>query len=157
MQRTTPRRLLLVSMLVGSVGLAAQATAFADAPGRRHVSAVDKKKKKRPTVKIVDSSLGSILVDGKGRTLYVFDLDSGIDASACGAGCASTWPALKAKKPKAGTGVNASLLEAGASGHVAFNGHLLYRYAGDSARGDTNGDGIGGVWHVIGEDGNPIS
>lgn len=155
MHRTTLRRLLLVSMLVGSVGLATQATALAGTSARRHVAVTTKKKK--PTAKIADSSLGQILVDGKGRTLYAFDLDSGIDESACGGGCSSTWPQLKAKKPRAGKGVDASMLVVGASGQVAYNGHLLYNYSGDSAPGDTNGNGIGGVWHAIGDDGNPTA
>ena len=157
MHGTTFRRLLLISLLVGAVGLATQATAFADAPARRHVAAVDKKKKKKPTVKVADSSLGEILVDGKGNTLYSFDLDSGIDETACGAGCDSTWPPVEAKKLKAGKGADATLLEVGAGGQVAYNGHLLYLYAGDGAAGDTNGDGVGGVWHAIGADGVPLS
>jgi predicted lipoprotein with Yx(FWY)xxD motif len=96
-------------------------------------------------------------VDAKGRTLYAFELDSGIDETACGGGCSSTWPGLKAKKPKAGKGLDASLLEVGASGQVAYNGHLLYKYAGDSAAGDTNGNGIGGVWHAVDESGEFVS
>lgn len=156
MQGTTLRRLLLTSLLVGAVGLATQATALADAPARRHVAAVDKKKKKKPTVKVADSGLGEILVDGKGNTLYVFDLDTSIDETKCGAGCDSTWPPLKSKKPKAGKGADAALLEVGAIGQVAYNGHLLYTYAADSAAGDTNGDGVGGVWHAVGADGNPL-
>lgn len=156
MHGTTFRRLLLVTLLVGALGLATQAAAFADAPARRQVAAVDKKKKKKPTVKVAETSLGDILVDGKGNTLYVFDLDTGIDETACGAGCDGTWPPLKAKKPKAGKGADATLIEVGAIGQVAYNGHLLYTYAGDSAPGDTNGDGVGGVWHAITADGNPL-
>lgn len=157
MQGTTLRRLLLVSMLVGSVGLATQATAFADTSARHQAAAADKKKKKKPTVKVADSSLGQILVDAKGRTLYAFQLDSGIDETACGDGCSSTWPGLKAKKPKAGKGLDASLLAVGTSGQVSYNGHLLYNYAGDSAPGDTNGNAIGNVWYAVGEDGEPVS
>jgi predicted lipoprotein with Yx(FWY)xxD motif len=157
MHGTTLRRLLLALVLVSAVGLASQAPAFADAPARRYAAAVDKKKKKKkPTVKVADSSLGEILVDGKGNTLYTFDQDTSIDETQCGAGCDGTWPPLKSKKPKAGKGVDTTLLEVGAIGQVAYNGHLLYLYAGDSAPGDTNGDGVGGVWHAIGADGNPL-
>jgi predicted lipoprotein with Yx(FWY)xxD motif len=156
MHRPTFRRLLLVSMLVGSMGLITQATAFASASAHRHV-AVSAKKKKKPTVKIADSNLGRILVDAKGNSLYAFELDNGIDQTACGGGCSSTWPGLKAKKAKAGKGLDPTLLEVGAGGQVAYNGHLLYHYAGDSAPGDTNGDGIGGVWHAVNESGEFVS
>ncbi len=155
MQGTTLRRVVLVSMLVAGLGLTTAATAFAGTSARRHAAVVVKKKK--PTVKAADSSLGSILVNAKGRTLYSFDLDSGIDETACGGGCSSTWPLLKAKKAKAGSGADASLVEVGAGGQVAYNGHLLYTYSGDSTAGDTNGQGIGGVWHVMGADGEPIT
>ncbi|MSO79585.1 MAG: hypothetical protein EXQ79_08250 [Acidimicrobiia bacterium] len=159
MHGTTLRRLLLALLLVGAVGFATQATAFADAPARRHTAAVDKKKKKKPTIKVADSSLGEIVVTGKGQTVYAFDLDTGTgtDETACGAGCDSTWPPVEAKKPKAGKGIDATMLLVNANGQVSYNGHLLYMYAGDSASGDTNGDGIGGVWHAVGSDGVPLS
>jgi predicted lipoprotein with Yx(FWY)xxD motif len=157
MHGTTFRRLVLVTMLVGALGLATQATAFADAPARRHVAAVDKKKKKKPTVKVADSSLGEILVDGKGNTVYMFDSDTDTENSACTGGCSGTWPPVEAKKAKPGKGLDASLLLVNSSGQVSYNGHLLYLFAGDSAPGDTNGDGVGGVWHAIGADGNPLS
>ncbi len=157
MHGTTLRRLLLSFVLVGAVGLAHQASAFADAPASRHAAAVDKKKKKKPTVKVADSSLGEIVVNGKGMTVYMFDQDAGTDETACGAGCDSTWPPVTAKKPKAGKGIDAAMLLVNASGHVSYNGHLLYLYAGDSAKGDTTGDGVGGVWHAMGADGVPLS
>ena len=159
MHGTTLRRLLLALVLVGAVGLASQAPAFADAPARRHAAAVDKKKKKKkPTVKVADSSLGAIVVNGKGMTVYAFDSDgTNTDASQCTGSCASTWPPVEAKKPKAGKGIDASMLLVNASGQVSYNGHLLYTYAGDSAPGDTNGDGVGGIWHAMGADGVPLS
>jgi predicted lipoprotein with Yx(FWY)xxD motif len=158
MHATTLRRLLLVSTLVGGVGLAAPASAMASTAAKHPTAAVDKKKKKKkPTIKIADSDLGQILVNGKGLTLYAFELDSGTDATACGSGCDSTWPALEAKKVKVGKGLDASLIASNSSNHVSYSGHLLYNYAGDSAPGDTNGDGIGGVWHAVGADGNPLA
>ena len=157
MHATTLRRLLLVTTLVGAVGLAIPATAMASTSAKHPSAAVDKKKKKKPTIKIADSDLGQILVSRKGLTLYAFDADSGTDATACGSGCDSTWPALTSKKVKVGKGLDASLIASNSSNHVSYNGHLLYTYAGDSAPGDTNGDGVGGVWHAVGADGNPLA
>lgn len=105
------------------------------------------------TVRVRDSKLGSILTDSAGRSLYVFDKDqAGATTSACTGACAARWPALTVTgTPTAGPGVPGQLSVAGPSGggsQVAWNGRLLYEYAGDQASGDTNGDGVGGVWHV---------
>lgn len=159
MHAPTFRRLLLVSLLVAGVGVVAPAAAMASTSDKRATAAADKKKKKKkPTVAIAESDLGQILVDAKGFTVYSFDPDgTSIDASNCTGGCASAWPHLEATKVKAGKGLDASLLEIGAENQVAYNGHLLYRYSGDVAAGDTTGHGVGGVWHAVGADGNPIA
>jgi predicted lipoprotein with Yx(FWY)xxD motif len=159
MPAPTVRRLVLVSLLALGVGVAAPAAAMASTSESRESAVADKKKKKKkPTVQIADSELGEILVDSKGFTLYLFDPDgTNIDVSNCTGGCESAWPHLTAKKVKAGEGVDASLLEIGAEGQVAYNGHLLYRYSGDVAAGDTTGHGVGGVWHAVGPDGNAIA
>src|SRR3954471_23806298 len=55
-------------------------------------------------------SLGSVLVDSKGRTLYLFQKDTGTK-STCSGACASAWPPLRdSGKPTAGSGANASML-----------------------------------------------
>ena len=151
-------RLLLVALVTAGLGLAAEATALASTTAKS-ATAAPAKKKKKPTVKLADSSFGKILVDSKGNTLYAFDPDgTNIDASACTGGCAGAWPPLTSKKkPKAGKGLDKTKLEVGVNNQVAYNSHLLYRYGGDSAPGDTSGQGVGGVWHVVGTDGEPIT
>jgi predicted lipoprotein with Yx(FWY)xxD motif len=149
-------RLLVASALTIGVALATNATAFAASPGAD--ASVATAKKKKATVKVAETELGEVLVDSKGRTLYSFDPDgTNIDVSNCTGACADAWPPLKSKKPKAGKGLDKSLLEVGADNQVAYNGHLLYRFTGDSAPGDTTGQGVGGVWHVVGADGEPIT
>ena len=153
-------RVLLVALLSAGLGLAAEAVAFASSSGKNTAAAdAAKKKKRKPTVKIAETDLGEILVDSKGRTLYLFDPDgTNIDVSNCTEGCAQAWPPLTSKKkPKAGKGLDKTLLEVGADNQVAYNGHLLYRYVNDLAPGDTKGQGVGGVWHVVGADGEPIT
>lgn len=109
-----------------------------------------------------DSSLGTILADSKGNTLYVFMNDTG-DVSTCTGDCAASWPALIANgEVKAGGGgdVDASLLGTSARDdgtlQVTYNGHPLYHFAGDQAPGDTNGQGVGGIWFVVSPAGDPI-
>jgi len=107
------------------------------------------------TVRVGDNgTYGKILTDGEGNTLYLFEQDQGT-TSACTTGCSSTWHALTVSggQPSAGDGATASLLavakQADGSMQVTYNGHLLYTYAGDSTAGDTNGEGISGVWFVV--------
>ena len=104
--------------------------------------------------------LGEILVGPDGRTLYMFDRDTrGEGASACSGGCLEAWPPLTVDgEPAAGGGVTAELTtfeREGGETQVAAGGWPLYYYADDEEPGDTNGQGAGGVWWVLGPDGVP--
>jgi predicted lipoprotein with Yx(FWY)xxD motif len=92
----------------------------------------------------------TILTNSQGRTLYYRTTDTA-SASTCTGGCASTWPPLLTSgSPVAASslpGTLNSLSDANGT-QVTYNGHLLYTYAGDSKPGDTNGEGIDGVWFV---------
>jgi predicted lipoprotein with Yx(FWY)xxD motif len=101
------------------------------------------------------TSVGSVVVDDSGKTLYKFDKDTaGAGTSACtSTGCAATWPAdTVTGTPTAGTGVPGTIgviTRPDGTKQVTLDGHPLYRYSGDQAVGDTNGNGFGGVWHVV--------
>jgi predicted lipoprotein with Yx(FWY)xxD motif len=115
-------------------------------------------------VAVASSKLGRILVDGRGRTLYLFAKDRN-GKSVCSGSCAVYWPPLIASgKPKAGAGAKQSLLgttrRADGRMQVTYRHHPLYRYAGDSAKGQTNGQGLnasGGLWWVLSPAGNKIA
>ena len=110
------------------------------------------------------SGLGRILVDGHGRTLYLFASDKK-GKSACSGACAAYWPPLIASgKPHAVTGAKASLLgtirRSDGRRQVTYRHHPLYKYAGDGAKGQTNGQGLddfGGEWWVLSPAGNKIT
>ena len=115
------------------------------------------------SVALASSNLGEILVDGEGRTLYLFEADKGT-ASACDGACASAWPPLTTDgRPTAGSGVSAAKLGTaersdGTTG-VTSNGHPLYTFAGDSGPGQATGqgsDGFGAEWYVLSAAGNAI-
>jgi predicted lipoprotein with Yx(FWY)xxD motif len=99
--------------------------------------------------------------DGEGgRTLYLFMKDTA-NTSVCSAGCAQTWPALLVTgTPTGGAGVDASKLSTTSrtdgGTQVTYNQHPLYHFSGDSAPGDTKGQGIGGNWFVVSPAGEPI-
>jgi predicted lipoprotein with Yx(FWY)xxD motif len=116
-----------------------------------------------PSVKLASTKLGNVLVDAKGRTLYLFEADQG-PMSACSGACASIWPPLTSTgEPTAGPGVAASKLgtteRSGGATEVTYNGHPLYTYAGDSAPGQTSGQGLddyGAEWYVLSAGGSKI-
>lgn len=117
------------------------------------------------TVRVASQgSLGNILVDAQGRTLYLFKKDAGAK-SACFGGCASEWPPLRAAgTATVGAGANAALLATTArsdgSAGITYNGHPLYRFAGDTQPGDANGQGLddfGGAWYALSPAGRQIS
>jgi predicted lipoprotein with Yx(FWY)xxD motif len=116
-----------------------------------------------PVVTTKKTSLGTFLVGPTGRTLYLWQADKGTK-STCNGACAAAWPPLKATgTPKAGSGVNMSLLgtskRADGSSEVTYAGHPLYYFAGDSAPGQANGqasDNFGAEWYVVSTGGKPL-
>jgi len=108
----------------------------------------------------MDPKLGSILVDGKGMTLYMFTKDEP-GKSNCDAACLAKWPPLLTQgSPVLGEGVDASLLGsatlADGSKIVTYNGMPLYYWVKDMKPGDTLGQGVGSVWYVVDPDGDPV-
>jgi predicted lipoprotein with Yx(FWY)xxD motif len=128
---------------------------------RRSTPATSAARTGAATVKTAQTGIGTVLVDAEGKTLYVFDNDQG-STSSCEGGCATTWPPLATDgDPTAGDGVDAGLLGTTERGdgttQVTYDGHPLYTYAADPAVGDTNGQGVGGIWWVVGPDGQKIT
>ncbi len=117
----------------------------------------------------VSSTYGRILVDASGRTLYELTADSA-GHSTCSSACQAIWPPLAlpaGEHATAGPGTQASCLSGSAgvatepSGahQVAYCGHPLYTFSGDSAAGQVHGFGIhafGGTWYPVGVNGSPV-
>lgn len=101
-------------------------------------------------------SLGQVLVDGRGRTVYLFEKDSG-GTSACTGACAAVWPPLTVSgQPTAGPGVQQALLgtiaRPGGGMQVTYNGHPLYGFVKDTGPGQAKGQGVngfGGLWYAV--------
>jgi predicted lipoprotein with Yx(FWY)xxD motif len=115
------------------------------------------------TVDVRSTGLGKILVDSQGRTLYLFEKDTG-PKSTCSGACASAWPPFTTNgEPKAGSGTMAPLIgttkRSDGTTEVTYNEHPLYYYAGDQNPGDTNGqnlDQFGAEWYVLSPAGKTI-
>jgi predicted lipoprotein with Yx(FWY)xxD motif len=116
------------------------------------------------TVSATSTGLGMILVDGSGRTLYLFEKDQS-DQSACAGACAAAWPVDQSSGiPKAGSGVKASMLGTIKRGdnttQVTYNQHPLYYFQGDSGAGQQNGQGVdafGAKWFVVNPAGGAVT
>jgi len=92
----------------------------------------------------------AVLTNNEGMTLYTFDKDAqGI--SNCYGGCATKWPPFIAgENAEAKEGFGLSTRQDGAK-QWTYNDKPLYTWIGDSKKGDTTGDGVGGVWHTAKE------
>ncbi|WP_216665256.1 hypothetical protein [Pseudoruegeria sp. HB172150] len=91
---------------------------------------------------------GGVMTDLKGMTLYTFDNDTA-GTSNCYGGCAQSWPPFIAQAGAAAEGPFSLVTRKDGAQQWAVNGMPLYYWAGDRKAGDVNGDGVGGVWHVI--------
>jgi predicted lipoprotein with Yx(FWY)xxD motif len=143
----------LVALVVagcGNGGDGVRATAAASTPSGAAVG-------------VRSGDLGKYLVDGQGRTLYLFEQDKG-PMSTCSGACASAWPPAEASgQPKAGAGIDAaklgSISRSDGGTQLTYADNPLYRYAGDAAPGDTNGqdlDQFGAAWYVVSPAGKKI-
>ena len=154
----------LVALAVAACGGGGNATAAPAPAPASSTTTTGPTTTKTAVVRVAKSSLGSILVNSTGRTLYLFKADSGTK-SACSGACATAWPPLLAKgKPTAGTGLTASKLatitRSGGEQQVTYNGHPLYMFIKDTKAGQTTGQGVtafGAAWFVVSASGNQVS
>ncbi|ALE05976.1 hypothetical protein AL755_11680 [Arthrobacter sp. ERGS1:01] len=108
------------------------------------------------------STLGTIIVNGQGKTAYVFDKDkAGAGTSACTGPCATLWPAITsttATPTVTGvTGTVGTISLPNGTKQVTVDGLPLYTYAPDAAAGDVTGQGYGGIWWVVAPTGKKIT
>jgi predicted lipoprotein with Yx(FWY)xxD motif len=101
------------------------------------------------------TALGQILVDGRGRSLYLFEADKPNRSTLSVAGL-KVWPAFTAARlPLASGGVSAAhiaLIHANGRSQVSYFGHPLYYFVGDEAPGQTAGQGLrefGALWFTL--------
>jgi predicted lipoprotein with Yx(FWY)xxD motif len=101
----------------------------------------------------VNGASVTILTNAQGLTLYYRTSDAP-PSTVCSGGCAGAWPPLVMSGSSAPTSA-ASLpgkltIVADANGNqVEYNGHPLYTYSGDTAPGQTKGEGVGNVWYIV--------
>jgi predicted lipoprotein with Yx(FWY)xxD motif len=116
-------------------------------------------------VTTANTKYGMILVDGGGRTLYLFEKDRP-NQSECTGACAADWPAFHSSgTPKAGPGVNTAMSgtikRSDHTTQVTYNHHPLYYYSDDAGRpGEIRGQNMnafGARWYVVSPTGNKVT
>jgi len=114
------------------------------------------------TLATAHTKLGTVVVDGQGKTVYVYDHDTaGSGKSACTGACTGLWPALTTTSmhptAKGITGTVGTIAVSGGQQQITLNGLPLYTYSGDNAAGDVNGQGVQGIWWAVSPAGKKIS
>jgi predicted lipoprotein with Yx(FWY)xxD motif len=154
-----------ITLLAGAAALVVTALAIAGCGGSSSDNATPTTSSgTAATIGIAnEGDLGKILVDAQGRTLYLFQKDTGTTSECTGA-CAVNWPPLVSGKPTEGGGVDASLVgttnRSDGKRQVTYNGHPLYHFQGDKQAGDTNGEGLnafGGSWYALSSAGDQVA
>jgi predicted lipoprotein with Yx(FWY)xxD motif len=112
-------------------------------------------------VSVSHTSAGDALAGAGGMTLYIFKADTD-GTSTCTGGCANTWPAFvgDGSQVNAGDGVSGTFgttTRADGTTQITHGDQPLYYYSGDKAAGDSNGEGIGGVWFIAPVDASSAS
>ena len=110
------------------------------------------------------TNLGPVLTDSRGFALYKFDPDdkaAGISTCYEVNDCAAKWPPLLTSgAPKGEAGADAAMLGTTArrdgAMQVTYNKMPLYYFAADKAAGDVKGQGLGGIWWLVGANGTPV-
>jgi predicted lipoprotein with Yx(FWY)xxD motif len=156
MKQHLSARLVALGLVLGAATiLAVAAQAGTASRSREHATGA--------VVALRKTALGSILVDSRGHTLYLFEKDRN-GVSMCNTACVAYWPALTSHgTPRAGKGVQQSLLQLGRADagvrQVTYAGHPLYTFVGDKHAGQTTGEGLnnfGAKWFALAASGHTV-
>jgi predicted lipoprotein with Yx(FWY)xxD motif len=138
MRTTALLALLAVSAVLAACGSGASRSTSSGAATKSTVVASATKPK-----------VGSVVVDVQGRTLYRFTAEAeGLPV--CTGACVETWRPLLARTTS-GLPEHVATVKRPDGGQLqlTYDGHPLYRYAGDQSKADANGEGVGGQWYVV--------
>jgi predicted lipoprotein with Yx(FWY)xxD motif len=159
MKHLLSTRLIAVGIVLGAIGAATMLVATSQAT----VSSKSRVRATGTVVALRKTAIGTILVDSRGRTLYLFEKDRN-GVSTCNATCVSYWPAFTSHgTPRAEKGVHQSLLRLSPSHNgvrqVTYAGHPLYTFVDDKRAGQTTGEGLsnfGADWYAIAASGRKV-
>jgi predicted lipoprotein with Yx(FWY)xxD motif len=140
-------RRLVLTLICASALAACGGAAATSSPGTGSGSSTS------PTVSTGTTSLGTVLTDEHGLTVYYFLPEKGGTTTACDAKCLANWPpVVSSASPTAGSGVTGTLgvvsitYNGSAVNEVTYNGWPLHTFTGDSASGQANGQNVDQTW-----------
>jgi predicted lipoprotein with Yx(FWY)xxD motif len=104
---------------------------------------------KAPIASADKAKVGRVIVDAKGFTLYRFTAEAQ-GRPVCTGACAKTWPPVTVTS-RSGLPAHVATVDRPDGGglQLTYDGHPLYRYAGDKSSSDANGEGVGGQWYAV--------
>ena len=109
------------------------------------------------SVKTAEIGSATLLTNARGFTLYAFSPDTST-TSKCVGSCAQIWPPVQGPVTAAGVkGTFGTIKRADGATQATYDGHPLYTYVGDTAPGQTKGNGIKGLWSDIPASGSAVS
>ena len=145
--------LLFIALLVAACGSSTTTGSSSGSSGSTSSSS---------TVQTATATIGgksvTFLTNSKGMTLYYRTTDSA--TSVCSGSCAQAWPPLISPgTPTTAVSLQGTLsVQTNANGsQVMYNGHPLYTFSGDTAPGQTHGEGVAGMWFVVPIDLAPLN
>jgi predicted lipoprotein with Yx(FWY)xxD motif len=103
-------------------------------------------------VKLSDNAtLGKVLTDSAGNTLYFFSIDAN-GSSGCNGPCLAAWPVFYKEQGSIAVGLDstdfATITRTDGAKQTTYKGWPLYYYAADTKAGDVTGEAVNGVWFV---------
>jgi len=152
------KKFLLLSVLMSLFLISIVNTSASATPSEREVEVSNQEVNKESSYRLQllkSDTLGRYLADKDGMTLYYFTVDEP-KVSNCKDKCLEIWPAFYAKNIKAPAGFKSSdfgtITREDGQKQTTYKGHPLYYYVHDKKKGDTNGQGVNGVWFVLNKD-----
>jgi predicted lipoprotein with Yx(FWY)xxD motif len=155
---------LAIALIAAGCGGSTSGSSYSSAPYGSAVAASAPTRIAAASLGVASTPLGRVVVDSKGRTLYLFEKDRN-DRSACYGQCAKFWPPLLTHgRPVVSRGGAKQLLlrttrRVNGSQRVTYAGHPLYRFVHDRKAGQTRGEGsraFGAGWDVLSPTGKKI-
>jgi predicted lipoprotein with Yx(FWY)xxD motif len=139
----------LVALLAVSAVLTACGSSYGGSDDKSSGSGGASAAKSRVVASAEKAKVGRVIVDAQGRTLYRFTAEAqGLPV--CTGACIGTWPpALAGSATGLPEHVATVKRPDGGKLQLTYDGHPLYRYAGDQSQADANGEGVGGQWFVL--------
>jgi predicted lipoprotein with Yx(FWY)xxD motif len=113
-------------------------------------------------LKVAESKVGQIVVDGKGMSVYYYTKDTkDSGTSACTGGCLTAWPPVTTTSATPSVegvmGTLGTITTPDGKKQVTINGMPIYYYAKDKAAGDITGQGVNSVWYLVAPSGEMIT